>query len=339
MAVHYMIYLFLSYLIQLHVLCYASTRGGNYTFEQSYPDFDWVDYNGTGTIGWEPLTGYVTPGANITDRIRRDNSSALVGDIVVNDASFIPYPDSAVLQATMFPGPSDDQFIRFIFNKSVDHIQGSWGYMDRNQPSLGHMYMKQPVPDPQSVLKDLAQDSFLAGVPTNLRSESADVFYFGPEPTNTACLSAITSPPPSPTPPQVTMDPSSVYVVYHSPQVFDGCRSWMGGVVGPPVTMSYRTDALSTLNYQSNSPPATKTFNFADLPCPPSGVAEAYDSGAPYSPVLVSPFGVRFNVFAADTGPLQEIDDCGVAVVVDPPVRAVRVGKITGPKDEGGQIP
>lgn len=103
--------------------------------------------------------------------------------------------------------------------------------------------------------------------------------------------------------------------------------------------MSYRNDTLSTLKYQSNAPPATRTFNFADLPCPPSGVAESYDPRAPYSPVLVSPFGVRFNVFADKTGPFQEIDDCGVAVVVDPPVRAVRVERITGPEDEGGQIP
>lgn len=171
MAVHSVIYLFLSYLIQLPILCYGSTRGANYTFEQSYPDFDWIDYNGTGTIGWEPLTRYIPPGANITDLVHQENSPALVGNIVVNDASAILYLDTAVLQATMFPRPSDDQFIRFIFNKSVVDYGGSWGYMARDQPSLGYMYMKRPVPDPQSVLKDLAQDPFLAGVPTNLRSE------------------------------------------------------------------------------------------------------------------------------------------------------------------------
>ncbi|KAI4271469.1 MAG: hypothetical protein L6R38_006867 [Xanthoria sp. 2 TBL-2021] len=34
---------------------------------------------------------------------------------------------------------------------------------------------------------------------------SADVFYFGPDPTNTACLSAITSSPPLPTPPPISI--------------------------------------------------------------------------------------------------------------------------------------
>lgn len=128
----------------------------------------------------------------------------------------------------------------------------------------------------------------------------------------------------------------------------------MGGVYGPPVTMSYQSASLSTLEYRPNAPPATKTLDFADLPCPPSDVAEAYNSKAPYFPVLISPFGVEFNGIIyeyngtnhtfnglADIyrrlkfGPSQ----CQVAAVRDPPVHATRVPTITGPKDGDGSIP
>ncbi|KAL8880722.1 MAG: hypothetical protein Q9198_001928, partial [Flavoplaca austrocitrina] len=109
----------------------------------------------------------------------------------------------------------------------------------------------------------------------NMERPSADVFYFGPKPTNTACLSAVITPPPSPAPPPPSMDPSSVYVVYQPPQIFDECRRFRGGVAGPPVTKSYPSSALSSLQYRSDAPPATKAIDFADLTCPPSDVANA----------------------------------------------------------------
>ncbi|KAL8915130.1 MAG: hypothetical protein Q9172_006950 [Xanthocarpia lactea] len=225
---------------------------------------------------------------------------------------------------------------------------------DTNGVDIGHMIMERPIPDPDTGFKDLSQDSLLAAIPAGLRSEvnpaslipsstgdckpsparcvlvipSADVFYFGPEPTNTACLPAITSPP---------TDPSSVYVVYQPAQIFDGCRNWVAGVVGPPLTMSYPSNVLSTLGHQYDAPPATKAFDFADLPCPPSDVAQAYDPKAPYYPILVSPFGVKFNL-RIDAGTYRSVGDqeCEVAAVIDPPVHAVRVTEKTGPEDEGG---
>ncbi|KAI4257852.1 MAG: hypothetical protein L6R42_005426 [Xanthoria sp. 1 TBL-2021] len=96
---------------------------------------------------------------------------------------------------------------------------------------IGVVKVARPIHDPDTRFASLAQDPLLAGIPIGLRSEvdpaalipsptkgcdtnrcvaiipgqSADVFYFGPDPTNTACLSAITNPPPLPTLPQVNM--------------------------------------------------------------------------------------------------------------------------------------
>ncbi|KAL8904430.1 MAG: hypothetical protein Q9171_007056 [Xanthocarpia ochracea] len=316
-------------------------------FLQCFADLCWTDHKGSGSMIGEPLAGYITPDTNITIIDSSDSPSALTGDIVLFTADHIPHLESAVLGTTTFPRL--DGFKRYI--------------TDKNGADIGYMVMERPVPDPDTIFKDLSQDSLLAAIPARLRSEvnpaslipsstgdcktsptrcvlvipSADVFYFGPEPTNTACLPAITSPPPSPSPPKVSMDPSSVYVVYQPAQIFDGCRNWVAGVVGPPVTMSYPSNVLSTLGHQYDAPPATKAFDYADLPCPPSNVAQAYDPRAPYFPILVSSFGVKFNL-ALDIGTNRLVGDrkCEVAAVIDPPVNAVRVTEITGPEEEGG---
>lgn len=131
---------------------------------------------------------------------------------------------------------------------------------------------------------------------------------------------------------------SFIYVVLSPPQVFDGCRSWIGGLVSP-VTMTYPPSAMSTLSYQPGSPPATKSFNFADLPCPPSAIADTDDTGALYSPVLVSNFRTEINSYGTSNGLVFDTNVCEIAAVVDPPVRAVRVGSITEAGDDVGGIP
>ncbi|KAL8681772.1 MAG: hypothetical protein Q9186_002161 [Xanthomendoza sp. 1 TL-2023] len=78
--------------------------------------------------------------------------------------------------------------------------------------------------------------------------------------------------------------------------------------------------------------------DFADLPCPPSAVAKAYDPGAPYFPIIVPLLGVRYKLSMNPDGKMISDYDCGTAAVRDPPVRAIRVGKITGPKDGGDGI-
>ncbi|KAL8871480.1 MAG: hypothetical protein Q9174_002691 [Haloplaca sp. 1 TL-2023] len=246
-----------------------------------------------------------------------------------------------------------DRFARYILGSDERYL-------------AGYMYIDRPVPDPDTLFDSFAQDPLLKEIPTALHSElnpasllpeptpgcsedkdgeagcllvipSADVFYFGPEPTNTGCMAAMPTPPPAPAPPEVSMDPSSVYVVYHSPQIFDRCRKWLGGIHGPPITMSYPSASLSTLEHRTDGPPATKTFGFADMPCPPTSVAGEYREGAPYFPVLVSPFGMRFGVSVRqEDGVLLQPQQCRVAAVRDPPVRAVWVGAISGPDDGGG---
>ncbi|KAI4267096.1 MAG: hypothetical protein LQ337_008520 [Flavoplaca oasis] len=255
------------------------------------------------------------------------------GDIGLFKSDYESYLDSAVLGTTILR--DHDRFSGWITNTDGDDI--------------GHMNVERPVPDPETLFHDLVQDSLVAAIPTALRSEvdpnslipsptqgceskptecyivipSADVFYFGPDPTNTACLPAITSMPPSPTPPQISMDPK-----------------WVAGIVGPPVTLSYPSGALSTLEYQSDAPPATKVFNLEDLPCPPSTLADVYDPGLPYLPILVSELSAKFNLFVdRETGYLALGEICQVAAVIDPPIHATRVGKITGAKDQGGSIP
>ncbi|KAL8856108.1 MAG: hypothetical protein Q9178_007233 [Gyalolechia marmorata] len=223
---------------------------------------------------------------------------------------------------------------------------------------IGLVNVPRPIDNPDTRFASLAQDPILAGMPTGLRSAidpaalipsptdgcttnkcfmvipSVDVFYMGPDPTNTACLSAITSPPPSPMLPQLTMDPSYVYLVYPPPQAFDGCRKWKWGDEFT-VTTSFKPWELSTLEYRPDAPPATKTMDFADLPCPPTHIAKVFDPTVPYYPILVPPLYYRWGY---DNGSDKVEGSCALAGVRDPPVFARRVGAISGPKDGGDTI-
>lgn len=102
------------------------------------------------------------------------------------------------------------------------------------------------------------------------------------------------------------------------------------------MTLRYRSEQLSTVEFSTDGPPATKALNFADLQCPPSDVAQMIDLGAPYSPILaIGPllygWQNRERVSPVKSG-------CEVAAVRDPPIYARRVGKIPGPKDGNDRI-
>ncbi|KAL8669397.1 MAG: hypothetical protein Q9168_006009 [Polycauliona sp. 1 TL-2023] len=218
---------------------------------------------------------------------------------------------------------------------------------------LGYLVVEPPVPDPDTLFDTVAQDPLLAGLPSDLRSKvdpalvipspttgcqrqkcfqfiaSADVFYFGPEPTNTACLSAITNAPPSPTTPPISMDLSSVYVVYQPIEQFDNCRKWIGENFA--FTASFRSDTLSTIEYKTDSLPVTKVMNYEDLPCPPPDMAPQLDPEVPYFPILKQ----LFRTWASINGSDESCEQIGVR---DPPVRAVLVDRISGPKDGGDSI-
>ncbi|KAL8993439.1 MAG: hypothetical protein Q9169_006343 [Polycauliona sp. 2 TL-2023] len=263
-----------------------------------------------------------------------------VGDVVAYSDEYKQRMSSGILSTVVYKW-SEGLFIREI----AEPAGGEWITF------LGYLVVERPFPDEHVVFEQLAQDLLLAGIATGLRPEvdpsslipsptsgcaqdeciqfiaSADVFYFGPDPTNTACSSAIKSPLPLPTPPPISMDPASVYVVYQSIQIFDKCRRWIGG--NPPFTASFRSDTLSTLEYRTDGPPATKVMDFADLPCPPSHIADFLNPEVPYSPILKQLFRTYSRVNTSDS------DVCDQAAVIDPPIKAVRVGEISG-REEGG---
>lgn len=134
-------------------------------------------------------------------------------------------------------------------------------------------------------------------------------------------------------------DPSYVYIVYNGSEMFNYCREWISGPGGdePPKTISLKSDQIRTLEYRTDGPPATKAMNFGDLPCPPSDVAHMYKQSDPYFPILAPWYAVANQQFFLN----QQIsnDNCVVAAIRDPPVRAIRVDHVTGPKGGGGGIP
>lgn len=73
-------------------------------------------------------------------------------------------------------------------------------------------------------------------------------------------------------------------------------------------------------------------MNYADLPCPPPDIAQHYNLQFPFSPLLKQLF--RTYMYINDSTPIT----CDQAAVRDPPLRAVRVDQITGPKDGGDTI-
>ncbi|KAL8640620.1 MAG: hypothetical protein Q9226_008725 [Calogaya cf. arnoldii] len=252
-------------------------------------------------------------------------SQLQIGDIVVLDEDFKPRLRSAILQTTTYRW-----FDVFYYREIIENMGPS------DSRDLGYLIVEPPVQSPDSFFESLVQDPLLAGIPTDLRSQvdpamvipsptsgcrpdrcyqfiaSADVFYFGPDPTNTACLSAITSSPPVPTTPPISI-------------------RWVGA--NAPFTASFNSDTLSTLEYKTDAPPETKVMNYADLPCPPPDIAQHYKPEFPYSPLLKQLF--RTYVYLNASSPSMV---CEQAAVRDPPLRAVRVDQITGPKDGGDTI-
>ncbi|KAL8992352.1 MAG: hypothetical protein Q9169_007163 [Polycauliona sp. 2 TL-2023] len=303
----------------------------------------------------ELLERHVGPDVVIvnTDEYPGDGFSIGLGVIIVTDAAGVDTLASAILRkaAVLEEGviKIPPYFVQLIRNLEYGNMAGI-------------LRVERPTSDPDARFESLAQDSLLAGIPEGLRSvldpealiptptdgcdtnkcvaiiPSADVFYFAADPTNTACLSAITGAPPLPTVPPIDMDPSYAYVVYPGAQLFDGCRNWLGGL-DITTTARFRPEQLSTLEYRPDQAPTTKVLDFADLPCPPSDVAQIYDPTIPYYPILEIPvaFGLPFMP-VNESNQYDERPQCKVAAVRDPPVRARRVGRITGRKGGGGTI-
>lgn len=80
------------------------------------------------------------------------------------------------------------------------------------------------------------------------------------------------------------------------------------------------------MEYQTDALPATKVMNYTDLPCPPPELGQYLNPQVPYSPILKQLFHAYVNFNSSD-------EVCEQAAVIDPPIRAVRVDRIAGPKD------
>lgn len=113
------------------------------------------------------------------------------------------------------------------------------------------------------------------------------------------------------------------------------CGKWISGT-DIPLTLSYSSRELSTLELRSDGPPATKVLDYADLPCPPSEVADAYDSSIPYFPILIT--GLAHQRVEGYGSQLAK-SSCLVSAVRDPPVHAFHVEEISEAKDGGDSIP
>ena len=84
----------------------------------------------------------------------------------------------------------------------------------------------------------------------------------------------------------------------------------------------------------------TKSIDFADLPCPPSDVATAYNPKAPYFPVLKSEIGIKFNLhISQDDQKMIGDETCKVAAVRDPPVHAIRLDALSQLGSGGSPFP
>jgi len=84
----------------------------------------------------------------------------------------------------------------------------------------------------------------------------------------------------------------SIYVAFHDVSATDKCGQF--GQVHTSVTLAFAPDELSTVEGPFNlAAQTTKSFNFADLPCPPQSVLSAdwytLGPGQPYRPRLALP--------------------------------------------------
>ncbi|MDI1488659.1 MAG: hypothetical protein OHK93_007934 [Ramalina farinacea] len=187
-----------------------------------------------------------------------------------------------------------------------------------------------PAPADQKLLGGVASGvrSDVLGLPTHkilTWLQSVEVFYWLQAHPNTACLSSVTGQPNAGPQPTGMISPS-IYVVYPPVTVYDLCGNTADPGLRPPTTESYPPDALQTLQANPPGAPLTQVFNYADLPCPPPGIADQLDPGAAYNPVLVPPFSIVHRIENTN-----DTLDCNVNAIKDPPNWVVGVNGINGP--------
>ena len=98
------------------------------------------------------------------------------------------------------------------------------------------------------------------------------------------------------------------------------------------MTTSFAADELSTVATLPGGGVTTEAFDFADLPCPPSGVQ--VPAGQPYRPLLAPP-----PFITAIPGWDPKFDDCSPGTGIDPPTAMTFMDGIAGPVAPGGGLP
>ena len=114
-------------------------------------------------------------------------------------------------------------------------------------------------------------------------------------------------------------EPPSIYAIFPSIMASDGCNQ-IGQGYGP-ITTSFAPGELSTIDIGAQS---TNVFNFADLPCPPSGIE--VPPGETYAPLIAPPS------FIFELDPAFSTCVPGYSQGVDPPTALPTVlGGLQGP--------
>lgn len=118
----------------------------------------------------------------------------------------------------------------------------------------------------------------------------------------------------------------SIYAIFPSIMASDGCNQ-IGSGYGP-ITTSFAPGELSTIDIGRVS---TNVFNFADLPCPPSGIE--MPAGETYAPLIAPPS------FIFDLDPAFSSCIPGYSQGVDPPRAFPTDSGPQGPGSPGGGLP
>lgn len=162
---------------------------------------------------------------------------------------------------------------------------------------------------------------------------SVSVLYWPQESARTACLSTISSLPSATPPSGLNPQPSSIYGIFYSLSVSNGCGTL--STTFDSITMSFTPGALSTVNpFGTNA----EVFNFADLPCPPPGLY--VEPGQLYQPQFAPPQAFFSSLQAANPAALQGCHDGMWADGwTDPPIAFVTAGPLDGPGAPGGPRP
>ena len=110
----------------------------------------------------------------------------------------------------------------------------------------------------------------------------------------------------------------SIYAIFPSIMASDGCNQ-IGKGYGP-ITTSFAPGELKTIDIRLDS---TNVYNFADLPCPPSGIE--LPPGSTYAPLISPP------PFIFDLDPAFSTCIPGYSQGLDPPSAVVTDSGPQGP--------